>query len=58
MKSFTRYMLVIAMVGAMLSSIVGAAGAAEGGAYIAAVNGLSTSPVNVAADTEPIAPDL
>ena len=29
MKLFTRYMLVIAMVGAMLSSIVGAAGAAE-----------------------------
>ncbi len=48
MKSFPRLALVIAMVGAMLSSIVGAAGAqTTDSAYLAAVNGASTEPVTV-----------
>ncbi len=59
MKSFPRLALVIAMVGAMLSSIVGAAGAqTTDSAYLAAVNGASTEPVTVAAGTEVIATDL
>jgi beta-lactam-binding protein with PASTA domain len=58
MKSFTRYMLVIARVGAMLSSIVGAAGAAETDGYLAAVNGASTDDVDVAAGSETIATAL
>jgi hypothetical protein len=59
MKSFTRYMLVIAMVGAMLSSIVGVAGAQEAPVgYLAAVNGASTDPVDVNAGAVPIAEDL
>jgi beta-lactam-binding protein with PASTA domain len=58
MKLFTRYMLVIAMVGAMLSSIAGAAGAAETDGYLAAVNGASTDPVAVAADAIVIADNL
>jgi len=58
MKSFTRYMLVIALVGAMLSSIVGAAGAAETDGYLAAVNGASTDPVAVDAGGISIAADL
>jgi beta-lactam-binding protein with PASTA domain len=58
MKSLTRYMLVIAMVGAMLSSIVGAAGAAETDGYLAAVNGASTAPVDVNADELPLASAL
>ena len=58
MKSFTRYMLVIAMVGAMLSSIVVAAGAAETDGYLAAVNGASTDPVTVTADAIVIADNL
>jgi beta-lactam-binding protein with PASTA domain len=58
MKSLTRYMLVIAMVGAMLSSIVGAASAAEGDPYLAAVNGNSAEVVDVTAGPEPIAAGL
>jgi beta-lactam-binding protein with PASTA domain len=58
MKSFTRLMLVIALVGAMLSSIVGAAGAAETDGYLAAVNGASTDPVAVDAGGISIAADL
>lgn len=59
MKTLTRLTLVIAMVGAMLSSIVGAAGAQTADtAYLAAVNGASTDPVAVAAGTEAIASDL
>jgi beta-lactam-binding protein with PASTA domain len=59
MKPLTRLMLVIAMVGAMLSSIVGAAGAQTAdSAYIAAVNGASADAVAVTAGSEAIATDL
>ena len=58
MKTLTRYALVIAMVGAMLSSIVGAAGAAETDGYLAAVNGASTDPVDVNAGDVPLATGL
>jgi beta-lactam-binding protein with PASTA domain len=51
-------MLVIAMVGAMLSSIVGAAGASPTDGYLAAVNGASTDPVAVNAGAVPIADSL
>jgi beta-lactam-binding protein with PASTA domain len=59
MKSRTRFVLVIAMVGALLSSIVGVAGAQEAElSYLAAVNGASTGPVTVAAGSEEIASGL
>jgi beta-lactam-binding protein with PASTA domain len=58
MKTLTRYALVIAMVGAMLSSIVGAAGAADTDGYLAAVNGASTDPVDVNAGSVPLATGL
>jgi len=59
MKSFNRFALVVAMVGVLLSSVVGAAGAqTEPPAYLAAVNGVSTDPVAVAADGIEIATDL
>jgi beta-lactam-binding protein with PASTA domain len=59
MKSLTRYMLVIAMVGAMLSSIVGAAGAQEAEVgYLAAVNGASAEMVSVTAGPIEIGTDL
>jgi len=59
MRSRTRIVLVIAMVGALLSSIVGVAGAQEADvAYLAAVNGASTSPVTVAAGSEEITTNL
>ena len=59
MKSRTRSVLVIAMVGAMLSSFVVASSAQETDvAYLAAVNGASTDPVAVTAGSETIASDL
>ncbi len=59
MKSRTRFVLVIAMVGAMLSSFIVAAGAQEADvAYLAAVNGVSTDAVTVTAGSETIAADL
>lgn len=58
MKSRTRILLVIAMVGTLLSSIVGVAGAQEADvAYLAAINGASTDPVTVTAGDLQI-PDL
>ncbi len=59
MKSRTRLVLTIAMVGALLSSFVGVVGAQQDEvAYLAAVNGASTDAVTVAAGTEDIAVDL
>ena len=59
MKSRVRFVLVIAMVGAMLSSFIVAAGAQEADvAYLAAVNGVSTDAVTVTAGSETIAADL
>jgi len=56
MKSMRRLVLVLAAVGALFISVVGAVGAqdAESMGYLAAVNGASTDPVGVAAGTIPI----
>ena len=59
MRSRTRIVLVIAMVGTLFSSIVSVAGAQEADvAYLAAINGVSTDPVAVAAGSEEIATNL
>jgi len=59
MKSFNRITLIGAMVGVLLSSIVGGAGAqTENPAYLAAVNGASTDPVVVDANGTELAPSL
>ena len=59
MKSISRVLLVVAMVGGLLSAAIGA-GAQESSpsGYLAAVNGASTDPVNVAAGAESIASGL
>jgi beta-lactam-binding protein with PASTA domain len=59
MKSVSRVVLVVAMVGGLLSAAVGA-GAQEAGssAYLANVNGSSTNPVDVAVGTESVASGL
>ena len=59
MKSISRVVLVVAMVGGLLSAAIGA-GAQESSpsGYLAAVNGASTDPVNVAAGGESIASGL
>ncbi|VAV96757.1 Serine/threonine protein kinase PrkC, regulator of stationary phase, partial [hydrothermal vent metagenome] len=59
MKSFNRIALIGAMVGVLLSSIVGAAGAqTENPTYLAVVNGASTDPVVVDANGTELAPSL
>jgi beta-lactam-binding protein with PASTA domain len=59
MKLFNRFALVVAMVGVLLSSVVGVAGAqTEPPAYLGAVNGVSTDDVAVAADGTVIADAL
>ena len=59
MKSVSRVVLVVAMVGGLLSAAIGS-GAQEAGssAYLANVNGSSTNPVDVAVGTEPVATGL
>jgi beta-lactam-binding protein with PASTA domain len=59
MKSISRVVLVVAMVGGLLSAAVGA-GAQESGssAYLANVNGSNTTPVDVAVGSEPVASGL
>ncbi len=59
MKYFNRIALIGAMVGVLLSSIVGAAGAqTENPTYLAVVNGASTDPVVVDANGTELAPSL
>lgn len=59
MKSFSRIVLVVAMVGGLLSAAVGA-GAQEAApsAYLANVNGSSSTPVDVAVGGEAVATGL
>ncbi len=59
MKSISRVVLVVAMVGGLLSAAVGAgAQEADSAAYLANVNGSSTAPVDVAVGSEPMTTGL
>ena len=59
MKSISRVVLVVAMVGGLLSAAIGAgAQEASSAAYLANVNGSSTVPVDVAVGSEPMATGL
>ena len=59
MKSISRVVLVVAMVGGLLSAAIGAgAQEASSAAYLANVNGSSTAPVDVAVGSEAMTTSL